>query len=141
MKVIIAGSRNITDYKLVLDAIEKSGFFISEVVSGAAAGVDRLGERYALEHQLKINVFYPNWDKYGKRAGYLRNEKMAEFADALIAIWDGKSRGTEHMINIANERNIHIFINNTSVAQLEEHSTSNAVVDGSSPFGGSNKSL
>ena len=101
MKVIIAGSRSITDHKYVKDCIEKSGFNIEEVISGGAQGVDTIGEDYSwwvLEKRPKI--FKAEWDVYGRKAGCLRNIEMAEYGDALIAIWDGESRGTAHMIEV-----------------------------------------
>ena len=57
-----------------------------------------------------LRIFIPQWDKYGKKAGYLRNVEMAENANALIAFWDGKSKGTKHMIDIATERNLPIRV-------------------------------
>jgi len=98
MKVIIAGSRTITNYTLIAQAIKLSNFQISEIVSGTARGVDRLGERYAKEHKIPIKQFPADWDKWGKQAGYIRNQAMARYADALIAIWDGSSKGTKHMV-------------------------------------------
>ena len=110
MKVIIAGSRNITDYNSVKLAIIKSGFVIDEIVSGGAKGVDALGEKFAYENCISLKIFPANWDKYGKSAGYIRNQQMAKYADALIAIWDGKSMGTKHMIELAKKRNIRIYL-------------------------------
>jgi len=106
MKVIIAGSRGVTDYGIIALAVynaEIIGIDITEVVSGTAAGVDRLGEQYALAHDIKIKKFPANWNKYNKQAGYIRNKEMAEYADASIIIWDGKSKGTKHMINLSEE--------------------------------------
>src|SRR6185369_18019492 len=98
MKVIIAGSRDIVKQELIKAAVELSGFNIDTVVSGGARGVDTLGERWASANRKGVAQFIPNWDKYGKGAGMVRNGLMAEFADALIAIWDGESRGTKNMI-------------------------------------------
>jgi hypothetical protein len=98
MKVIIAGSRTITEYYLIENAIAYSGFKITEVVSGTARGVDRLGEIYAAKMNLPLTMFKPDWDKYNKSAGHIRNKQMAEYADGLIAIWDGISPGTKNMI-------------------------------------------
>ena len=101
MKTIIAGSRTITNYEDVLEAISLVGWDITEVVSGGAKGVDRMGERYAKYYKIPLKRFPANWDKYGKSAGIIRNNDMAKYADALIAIWDLKSKGTKHMIDIA----------------------------------------
>lgn len=71
------------------------------VVCGMAKGADVLGERYALDRGFQIQRYPADWDEYGKRAGYIRNEQMAQNADALAAFWDGESRGTKHMIDLA----------------------------------------
>jgi hypothetical protein len=98
LKVIIAGSRTITDYNVVARAVKASEFIIGEVVSGGAGGVDYLGEVYANKKGIPIRKFPAQWQEYGKSAGYRRNVDMAMYSDALIAIWDGESRGTRHMI-------------------------------------------
>ena len=99
MKVIIAGSRTIEDYEYVKDVIKRSNFTITEVVCGKASrGVDALGERYAIENDIPVKPFYANWKKFGKAAGMMRNNDMADYAEAIIAIWDGSSRGTKDMI-------------------------------------------
>lgn len=110
MKVIIAGSRGITDDNLIREAIYKSGFNVTEVVSGHAIGVDRAGEAYAQLNNLKVTLFIPDWNKHGRGAGFIRNEQMAEYADALIAIWDGESKGTKHMIDIAKKKNLQVYV-------------------------------
>lgn len=88
MKVIMAGSRGIEDYALVKRAISKAGFAITEVVSGGAAGVDTLWERYAEEYGLPIKRFLPKWEKYGFAAGSQRNRAMSRYAKGLVLIWD-----------------------------------------------------
>ena len=101
MKTIIAGSRSIVNYLIVKNAIKKSEWEneITEVVSGHAHGVDRLGERWANFNNIPIKIFTANWAKHGRKAGYIRNIQMGEYADALIAVWNNKSRGTKHMID------------------------------------------
>lgn len=104
MRTIIAGSRSCNDYRQVLLAVDGCGWTISAVVSGAARGVDRLGERWATANGIPIDrhaVTAMQWRENGRRAGYLRNVRMSECADALIALWDGWSPGTKHMIDIA----------------------------------------
>lgn len=101
MKTIIAGSREITDLQSVVDAIEASKIEITEVVCGGARGVDTLGKQWAEQHNIPVTTFPADWDRYGRSAGYRRNQQMGEYADALIAVWDGHSRGTKHMIDIA----------------------------------------
>ena len=114
MRTIIAGSRSISDYDTIVDAVHKSGFNITEVVSGAARGVDRLGEKWANRYGIPVKQFHAEWERYGKKAGYLRNEKMADYANALIAVWDGQSRGTEHMIRIARAKGLKVYIFRTA---------------------------
>lgn len=105
MKVIIAGSRNITDYRLLKMCLSKTIFNITEIVCGKAKGVDSLGERYAEEQNIICTYFPADWNKYGLRAGYIRNTEMGRYADSLIAIWDGRSKGTIHMIDIMKKLN------------------------------------
>lgn len=101
MKVIIAGSRDGFVLRNVYEAIEESPFFteIEEVVSGCARGVDTDGEKWAKSNSKPITKFPANWGEFGKAAGHLRNKQMGDYADALIAVWDGKSRGTKNMID------------------------------------------
>ena len=97
MKVIIAGSRTITDSCTVATAIFKSGFDVTEVVSGRAQGVDTLGEQWGHQTGRKISVFPANWKRDGKAAGPIRNAQMRDYADAaIIFIW-ANSRGSENM--------------------------------------------
>ena len=121
MKIIIAGSRTITQKNIVFSTFffglaffVKQGYKLplgkTEIVSGNARGVDKIGEELATFLGLSLKEFPANWNKYGKRAGYLRNEEMANYADALIAIWDGKSKGTKHMIDIAKKKQLKIYI-------------------------------
>lgn len=110
MRVIIAGSRSIDDYELLLDAIEASGFKITQIISGRARGVDKMGESYGRRHKIPLKYFPADWNKYGKSAGIRRNVLMAENADALIALWDGKSKGTAHMIDYAKRKGLQVFV-------------------------------
>jgi len=112
MKVIIAGSRDFDNYVLlshICDTVLPKGIDY-EIVSGGARGADHLGEVYAWECDYKKTVFPADWDKNGKAAGYIRNEEMAKYADALIAFWDGKSKGTKHMIDLANKHMLLSYI-------------------------------
>ncbi len=103
MKVIIAGSRTIKSYAIVRNAVVKSGLWAEykhdlEIVCGEAKGVDLLGRKFAERNNLVVHSAPANWDKFGKAAGHIRNCEMGKFADYLIAVWDGRSKGTEHMI-------------------------------------------
>lgn len=113
LRVIIAGGRDIYDYQLVLDAIQECQFPIDTVVSGGAPGVDALGEKYAVEMNKKLQIFMANWKENGRAAGPMRNRRMAENADALIAIWDGKSRGTKNMIETAEKKGLLVYVKRT----------------------------
>lgn len=102
IKTIIAGSRSITNYPTIQTLLSNYLFThppISEVVSGGATGVDKLGERWARENEVEVKLFPAEWDRFGKGAGSIRNIEMASYGDRLIAIWDGSSKGTFHMIN------------------------------------------
>lgn len=112
MRVIVAGSRSFTfeDYEIVENACLLSGYWFSAILSGKAEGVDRLGEEFA--HRMGIQVLsYPaDWKTHGNRAGILRNEVMARNADALVAVWDGRSKGTQHMIQAARARGLLVHV-------------------------------
>lgn len=106
MKIIIAGSRDFNNYELLRDRLNyllKNASDEDEItiISGGARGADQLGERYAKEKGYKIIRKPANWDKYGKSAGYKRNEEMAKIADVCVCFWDGESRGTKHMIDLS----------------------------------------
>jgi hypothetical protein len=110
MRTIIAGSRSITNYTEIIKAIALCGFKPTSIISGGARGVDNLGEKFGYDFNLPVFVYPANWKDHGKRAGYIRNSEMAKNADALIAIWDGKSKGTKHMIDIAVQRGLKIYV-------------------------------
>ncbi|WP_253156644.1 SLOG family protein [Stieleria tagensis] len=109
MKVIIAGSRSVArissrrwDYDqlatILETAIEESGFQITGVISGGAGGPDRAGEQWAARNEIPVAVIKPNW-KLGRGAGLIANRHLAEVGEALIAIHDGESTGTQDMID------------------------------------------
>lgn len=98
--LIIAGSRSIDDVELVRRALSRIPFKPTQIVSGRARGVDRCGEVVAKELGIPVKHFVPNWDKEGKRAGYLRNSDMGIYADAGLLLWDGSSNGTVHMQSV-----------------------------------------
>lgn len=110
MKTIIAGGRDYHNYDTLLEAIEESQFKISTVVSGGATGVDALGERYSEEMNLPLQIYRADWETHGRAAGPIRNRKMAENAEALIAVWDGQSRGTKNMIETAQKKGLLVYV-------------------------------
>lgn len=116
-KVIIAGSRGFSNYKLLKEKCneylrEKRKEYNIIIISGGARGTDTLGEKYAQDEGFSLEVFPANWNKFGKSAGFRRNEQMAEVADALIAFWDGKSNGTKHMIEIMENKKLLVRVVN-----------------------------
>jgi len=91
-------------------AMEACGWRPTVILSGAARGADRLGECWAAEQGIACERYPADWDRYGKSAGYRRNVQMASCADALVALWDGASRGTEHMIEHARQRGLRVYV-------------------------------
>ena len=113
-RTIIAGSRSITDYAVVEEAIRASEIVPSVVLCGTARGVDRLGKYWARQHGIPVDDHPAEWGKYGKAAGSIRNGWMAENADALIAVWDGQSKGTKDMIHRAHARGLTVYVHDAS---------------------------
>ena len=122
LRIIIAGSRDFHDYDLlkreVLNIVRydnRPKKFI-KIVSGKARGADTLGEQFAEEFGLEVKEFLADWNGLGKRAGYVRNAEMAKFAvennndGMLIAFWDGKSKGTKHMIDLAEKYDLEVHV-------------------------------
>ena len=113
-KVIIAGGRDFVDSLYLHKTLDKllSGKHYDEVIilSGRARGADTLGENYGVIKGIRVDGYPANWEKYGKTAGYRRNLEMANDADALVAFWDGISRGTMHMITIARKQGLEVRV-------------------------------
>ena len=128
IKIIIAGSRTFNNYQLLSSIVEhiintklyKKGYKHEniEIVCGMAKGADLLGAKFAEHNGFAIKNFPADWNTYGKKAGYIRNEQMAKYSSyrkgygALIAFWDEKSKGTKHMINLARKYGLKIFVYN-----------------------------
>lgn len=125
LRVIIAGSRDFDDFPKLMNSCIDILHEISaqnddldkiRIVSGTARGADLLGEQYAKISGYELSRFPADWDGLGKRAGYVRNAEMAKYAMAdgnygvLIAFWDGKSKGTKHMINLAEKNGLEVHI-------------------------------
>lgn len=125
LRVIIAGSRGFDDFLKLMDSCTDILSQITEqhndldnirIVSGAARGADLLGEQYAKIAGYEVSRFAPDWDGLGKKAGYMRNAEMAKYAIAdgnygvLIAFWNGKSKGTKHMIDLAEKNGLEVHI-------------------------------
>lgn len=119
LRIIIAGGRDFNNYNLLNSTISnylKENTNNVEIISGAARGADQLGEQFAIEYGYQIKRFSANWNLYGKSAGPIRNRKMAEYASdgqgVLFAFWDGKSRGTKSMINLAKKYGLEVHVVN-----------------------------
>jgi len=114
MKLIIAGGRDFDCFDTVetevsiLYPLDDTGWI--EIVSGAAKGADTLGLKLAEMYGMPTKQFPADWDSYGKAAGPLRNREMAGYADALVAFWDGKSRGTKNMITEALNHGLEVHV-------------------------------
>lgn len=110
MKVIIAGSRGISSMHLLNETMKDLNWEITEVVSGKAKGPDKLGEIWAIRRGIKVKDFPADWDGLGKSAGYVRNKQMAEYADACVVLWDGVSKGSKHMIDLALSQGLKVYV-------------------------------
>ena len=116
MRVIIAGGREFNDRDLMWSKLDKLFSYKRKkgekiiIVSGNARGADRLGETYASSRGMKVLIYKADWKRYPKSAGYRRNEDMADNADALVAFWDGESKGTKHMIETAQEKGLDVRV-------------------------------
>jgi hypothetical protein len=111
-KVIIAGGRDYYDYNTltkICDHMLKNKVNV-EIVSGGAKGADAMGEIYAYSRGYKLTKFPADWENEGRSAGYKRNALMAHHSDALIAFWDGRSKGTKHMIDLATAKGLKVKI-------------------------------
>lgn len=98
-KWIVAGSRTFQNYPLLCKELDKIRDQIGEIVCGEARGADMLGNTYAYDNDIKVKGFPADWEHDGKAAGFIRNEKMAKYADKAIVFWDGKSVGSKDMID------------------------------------------
>ena len=108
-KMGVIGSRTFTNYKYMKEILDSFSF--SEIVSGGAKGADSLARKYAEEKNIPITEILPDWNQYGKSAGFKRNKLIIDESDAIIAFWDGKSKGTAHSIRLAKEagKNVYAF--------------------------------
>lgn len=122
MKTIIAGSRQIEDKEALEQTIKDAGWNIEEVVSGTCRGVDVMGEDWGRANGVPVRQFPADWLTHGRVAGELRNRDMANYADGLILLWDGKSPGASCMLREANKAGIkvHTQIYGVDMSDLEE---------------------
>lgn len=97
MKTAIIGSRGITNIDVGMYLPEGT----DEIVSGGAKGVDTLAREYAVQHGIKLTEFLPDYSRYKRGAPLKRNEQIIEYADVILAFWDGQSKGTKFVIDKA----------------------------------------
>ena len=127
LRIIVAGSRDFKDYPLLRDTLIDYLEVMDDTdvvdnpsqvkfISGTAKGADTLGEQFAYTYEYEVKRFVPDWSTYGKSAGYRRNAEMAKYASeaygVLFAFWDGKSKGTKHMIDLANKYGLEVHVVN-----------------------------
>lgn len=116
MKTIIAGSRDVTpeEFSHGLEQLPKKVIeSITEVVSGLARGPDSYGKSWAESLGLPVTGFKPDWDSLGKKAGIMRNIDMGDYSDQALVFWDGKSKGSNHMISYMRKKNKPVYVINT----------------------------
>lgn len=109
MRTIIAGSRGL-GIEEVRQAMKECGWVPTVVLSGRARGVDRAGEQWAMENGIRVLHYPADWNLYGRSAGIKRNVVMAQDAEALVAVWDGVSHGTDHMITVAASYGLRTYV-------------------------------
>jgi hypothetical protein len=115
MKIGIIGSRTFNDYTLLVevmnDYLNKGNELDCElVISGGARGADSMGEQWAKENNLPTLIFKPDWDKYGKAAGFIRNKDIVKNSDFVVAFWNGISKGTKSSIDLCVKNGIPVRI-------------------------------
>lgn len=110
MKTAIIGSRSIQDYNYLENILKSLDFKITEIISGGAKGVDTLAEIYSFSNSIPITKILPEWNKYGRGAGLVRNMNIIKESDIVVALWDGKSKGTLDSINKARKLDKKVFI-------------------------------
>jgi predicted Rossmann fold nucleotide-binding protein DprA/Smf involved in DNA uptake len=114
MNVAVVGSRTFTDYARLKKELDQQQNIV-KIISGGARGADRLAARYARENQIPLQEFLPDWKTHGRKAGILRNRDIIKNADAVVAFWDGKSRGTQNSIELAEKSNKKLYVHRFSI--------------------------
>jgi len=112
MRIAIVSSRGFTNFDYLEKTILKNYKIenIKEIISGGVEGTDALVEQFAIKHSIPMSIFTPDWDLYGKSAGYKLNIQIIDMSDEVIAFWDGKSKGTKLSIDLANKSKKKVMI-------------------------------
>ena len=132
MKLAIVGSRTFDNYELLVDTIFRNVNLLSNVqsiVSGGATGADSLAERFAEEHLIEKIIFKPNWNFYGKSAGYKRNVDIVQNSDLVMVFWDGKSKGAEHDVKIAKDLKKQLIVVYYLTGKIEKFNLDNDIIN------------
>lgn len=127
MKVAIVGSRDFTNYESFKTYLEQIPIKPELIVSGGSKGTDKLAERYAKENKIELKIFYPDWEKYGLSAGPLRNQKIVDSCDIMIAFPSKNGKGTQDSIRKCNTSNKKCFIIELKENGYEENTILNSV--------------
>ena len=119
LRLAVIGSRTFNDYAFLTSILD--WYTIKEIISGGARGADSFAARYAIEHNILLREFKPDWDRLGKAAGFKRNEQIIAAADEVVAFWDHSSRGTAHSIQLAQEQGKPVAIYWPEIVQTIPH--------------------
>lgn len=114
MRLIIAGSRHLSPAPKFVNQCVRScerefKQVVTSVITGGAEGVDAAGAAWARDYRVPVRVYHADWKRYGPAAGPIRNRKMASIADALLLIWDGRSRGSASMLDFARKFGLRVY--------------------------------
>jgi len=104
-KLAVIGSRSFNDWSLLNSTLLPYKSKIEVIISGGAKGADTLAEEWAIANNIEVLKYIPDWDIHGKKAGFIRNEDIIKNCNACIAFWDGKSRGTNHSLDLCSKYN------------------------------------
>jgi hypothetical protein len=110
MKVAVIGSRDFNDYELMSEHLNQIKDEIQLIVSGGAKGADSLAEKWASENSIETLIFKPDWKKFGRSAGVVRNRDIVANSNLVIAFWDGQSKGTKSSIDLCGKLGIKVKI-------------------------------
>lgn len=105
MRLGVIGSRSFKNYDAMVECLSIFDN-ITEIVSGGARGADSIAERYAETHAIPLTIYEADWFTYGKSAGVIRNKKIVDGSDVVVAFWDGESKGTKYTIDLCRKNRV-----------------------------------
>lgn len=135
MRVIIGGSRSISDPNALDEAVAQAGFSITEVITGNSRGSDALAAAWAERKQVACVVIPVEWNRYGGRAEQIRNDRIADMSDGCILLWDGFSRGTSHLMEAIERRGLKLFVYRCNPQQATDRKTTSIIRNASEIVG------